>query len=737
MTIPIHGKAVAIHASEIILQLEDGRIGVLSRREFTHLSTRDLRQLVKRDQEFLIVPLEQGSIESSTDPIGTAFTASTRVAVRLAARDEWEQAKHRFRPGSTVRGTVSGIESYGIFVDLLPGVTGMVPLTELPPEPANPPAFLAGDQVICTVQSINPAEKHIRLSVRAAVAEREFILSRGEVPPVPSSGATSADRVLPLQAWDILIVENDSQLRAELALYLESHGQRVELACSFQEASTKIRGALYDLLLLDIHLGDGSGLDLLAQLPSNLHPRRTVIMTDFASNLAHAAQLESLITDRVQVFDKQQLPEGLDQVLRVTPSASIHTGSRSKDEGHAPHATLDSKLARILRDLRRFTRATGLLLVTTDDTGQQLRIRQQFGLADLDEAELLAHWRFGPLRDALEDGNLVFSEDARIGKEAARFQYLQRAVNFASVIGASLPEEPRGALFIFHSEPGRFRKSHVQSVRAATERAAAALESERTQQALSDTQRFTLIGQFTAILVHEVNNELGNVRRLAEQLPGNLQALETQLRGGKAPDQLRPLWHSVHDASSRLNSASKHVVQLVNQMNTLSQQTGPQRWDAHEILENALAVTIRHARESGVELHQQFRHPAPYVRVNAAWLQQAVLNLILNAIQNFDPGRHQQAHVLIETRAASGGAARTLQIRICDNGPGIHTAYLDRVFQFGFSTRQGGSGIGLFITRRLIEQMEGVVRIEESYRLWGTTFLIELPTLPVIARRSA
>jgi len=71
---------------------------------------------------------------------------------------------------------------------------------------------------------------------------------------------------------------------------------------------------------------------------------------------------------------------------------------------------------------------------------------------------------------------------------------------------------------------------------------------------------------------------------------------------------------------------------------------------------------------------------------------------------------------------------RNLQIRIQDDGPGIHTSLLERIFDLGFTTRQGGSGIGLFMTRQLIESLGGRVIVAESHPMWGTTVSIELPT---------
>ena len=70
-----------------------------------------------------------------------------------------------------------------------------------------------------------------------------------------------------------------------------------------------------------------------------------------------------------------------------------------------------------------------------------------------------------------------------------------------------------------------------------------------------------------------------------------------------------------------------------------------------------------------------------------------------------------------------------LQIGVEDDAAGVHRELWERIFELGFTTRsEGGSGLGLYITRSLVEALGGRVYISDSIMLWGTTFMIELPT---------
>ena len=68
-----------------------------------------------------------------------------------------------------------------------------------------------------------------------------------------------------------------------------------------------------------------------------------------------------------------------------------------------------------------------------------------------------------------------------------------------------------------------------------------------------------------------------------------------------------------------------------------------------------------------------------------------------------------------------------VQVRFLDSGPGAHYQLWERIFDFGFTTRSGGAGLGLTISRQIATSLGGRLRVQESYMLWGTTFVLELP----------
>lgn len=110
-------------------------------------------------------------------------------------------------------------------------------------------------------------------------------------------------------------------------------------------------------------------------------------------------------------------------------------------------------------------------------------------------------------------------------------------------------------------------------------------------------------------------------------------------------------------------------------------------------------------------------------------LEQIILNVILNAIQQ-----------IAELRPNIGGWIKInteivnvtkddmkCRIYIEDNGPGIHAKLWEKVFEAGYTTRREGSGIGLYISRNLMQDIGGEIIITQSRILSGSTFMLEFP----------
>ena len=136
-----------------------------------------------------------------------------------------------------------------------------------------------------------------------------------------------------------------------------------------------------------------------------------------------------------------------------------------------------------------------------------------------------------------------------------------------------------------------------------------------------------------------------------------------------------------------------------------------------ELLRETIDVARLQMDRAGVQLETSFADVPP-LHIDRALLKQALLNLILNAIEAMPKGGRLTA--ALERRNDRA------EIRISDTGKGIAPEHRTRIFQLFFTTRPGGSGIGLASAYRAVQLHDGDIDFE-SVVGQGTTFRIELP----------
>ena len=123
------------------------------------------------------------------------------------------------------------------------------------------------------------------------------------------------------------------------------------------------------------------------------------------------------------------------------------------------------------------------------------------------------------------------------------------------------------------------------------------------------------------------------------------------------------------------------------------------------------------------------------VRSQMPLLQHVLLNLVMNAIEQITeirPAEGGQVRIRVSravTGKGEGGRAsqEVIRIQVEDNGPGIHWRLWEKIFDAGFTTRKDGSGLGLFISRNIVESLGGRIYVAESYINFGTVFSVDLP----------
>jgi len=147
--------------------------------------------------------------------------------------------------------------------------------------------------------------------------------------------------------------------------------------------------------------------------------------------------------------------------------------------------------------------------------------------------------------------------------------------------------------------------------------------------------------------------------------------------------------------------------------------------DLTETVEEIVGLMRQEAIERDIEM--QFERPEESLRVSAdrVQLQQVVLNLLLNGFEAMSGPSVNERRITLRIESTAGEAT----IAVSDCGPGIPADHLSQVFEPFYTTKKGGLGMGLSITRSIVEGHGGRVRAANNPG-GGATFRISLPLVP-------
>jgi signal transduction histidine kinase len=231
------------------------------------------------------------------------------------------------------------------------------------------------------------------------------------------------------------------------------------------------------------------------------------------------------------------------------------------------------------------------------------------------------------------------------------------------------------------------------------------LESrERISTQLQVSERLAQLGRITAGVAHEVKNPLNSMRLWLENLKESLP------KGEELPLQAVRVLDSEID---RLDTVVKRFLDFTRPPDLHQEET-----NLKVLLEEVLAVERPQMDKANVKSVNRFRSDVPPVLVDRQLLKQAVMNLLVNAVDAMPGGG--RLTVSLERHGEMAG------IEIEDTGRGIAPENRQRIFQLFFTTKPGGSGIGLASAFRTVQLLNGSIDFKSEIGR-GTTFRIELP----------
>lgn len=231
------------------------------------------------------------------------------------------------------------------------------------------------------------------------------------------------------------------------------------------------------------------------------------------------------------------------------------------------------------------------------------------------------------------------------------------------------------------------------------------LESvEEIESELELSRRMAAIGRLTAGVGHEVKN------------PINAIVVHLELLKNKLAGEHSPATRHLEVIDAEIHRLDRVVQTLVDFSRPVELQLREQ--DLRTILGDVLALATEELTTHNVKLESELPSAPMIVNVDADLLKQAILNVTLNGAQAMPNGGTLRVTLEEERRMAV--------LRIADNGTGIPPEILEKIFDLYFTTKSGGSGIGLAMTYRILQLHHGNVDVQSKVGR-GTEFFLRIP----------
>jgi C4-dicarboxylate-specific signal transduction histidine kinase len=258
-------------------------------------------------------------------------------------------------------------------------------------------------------------------------------------------------------------------------------------------------------------------------------------------------------------------------------------------------------------------------------------------------------------------------------------------------------------------------------VRDVTHQRQAEEEVKELRQKLAHAGRVTMLGQLASAIAHELSQPLSAIQHNVET---------AQILLARNPVDMRLLSEIINDVLSD----DRRAADVLQRLRTWLKQGRINMEDVHmdELAQDVVKLVRADATIKHVAIDCEVPRTLPVVRADRVHLSQVMLNLLMNAIEAVSADKGAQRRVSIEARVSAGSCC---EVSVSDSGPGIPADQLDRIFEPFVTAKPNGMGIGLSISRSIVEAHGGKLWAESGTR--GATFHFTVPLQAAEAAQSA
>jgi PAS domain S-box-containing protein len=239
--------------------------------------------------------------------------------------------------------------------------------------------------------------------------------------------------------------------------------------------------------------------------------------------------------------------------------------------------------------------------------------------------------------------------------------------------------------------------------------------AQEARQNLIHASRLAVVGEFTAMIVHELNQPLG-------AMLFNLDAMKGMLDPQTGRDrEILEVLADVRAENMRAGEAMRRIRSLVSR-----HESKMEPMDINAAVREAIRLVEADVRRRSVQLHTDIQALPAMVRGDIVHLQQVMLNLIANGMDAMKDSAPSDRHLYVRT---AGGVDGYVEVEVRDTGHGIQPEILSRIFESFFTTKPDGMGMGLSLVRSIVKMHSGRLWVENNKDGKGAAFRFILPVV--------
>ena len=677
---------------------------------------------------------------------------SLQLSRRDAEPNPYREFGKRHRVGEMVIGEVKLFSPRGAGVVLLleGGIDAFVPRSEIPDFAAELDGFGLVPQDLVAASILRFGDEGPVLSVKDFLRRRdeEFARTQGDAQTAlrfhPSLGVALETLYWQLQLKEfelpeasprlrekvrrVLLVEDSAEVSSSLAMICRFFDLEFDAAASAEKARDLMAEGNHQLLIVDVNLEGGNGFELLETYPGEPPWLAVFVLTakdasSWQDRLPPALQARTSILQKpVAIADLLQRIDARLEAFEQGEARRVETPRRNDEEpwlqqGTRPGSNRFWEIERQLEQLRKASKASRAFLLA-------LRPGPIFTLLAGSFPELRREVQqsldISPVGDLIRERGLELLPD--ISPRLAWFRHLLDVLPLASFAGAALPHEDhaRYGLFLIGSQPGQIELSE-ERLSAAAREISHLLTEARFEETLAENQGLLLTGFLSDSLLHEIKNELQALEDftavqllLARRAGDDIKSLP--------PEGLREFTR----ATVGVQGVSRRLHELVVLFRNLAGRSPAERLDLNRSLRR-LAETLKpYAEEHGARIVLELDENLPELFLSPKLVDQPILNLTINAIEQMRLSGCPVRRVHLRT-AYRPDRRLPVEVIVADTGRGIHKVDQARIFDLFFTTKNQGTGLGLYVSRLFAERLGGRLELVQSFLFAGSELRLELP----------